>query len=378
MAEDADGTDNEAAWLRKKHSTLVVLAAPRTPPKSNEIVVKNAAVAINPVDRLTQSMGEFIYPWIRYPFIFGSDCAGTVVEIGSAVTRFQLGDRVLGHAVGADKSRNSASEGAFQRFTVLLEHMASPIPAGMSFEQACVLPLALSTAACGLFQQDFLGLKPPHATPAPSQETLLVWGGSTSVGSNAIQLAVASGYDVITTASPKNFEYVKGLGAREAFDYGSPASIAEIVRAVGGRKLAGALAIGLGSAGPCFEIVAACQGNKFVALASTPASFDAVPPGDGRLRALIPAVARMVIASTRQAFKARRLGIRTRFIFGTTLQGNAVGPMIYAGFLPSALAEGRYRAAPPPLVFGAGLGSLQAACVAQKEGLSARKLVVTL
>jgi hypothetical protein len=86
----------------------------------------------------------------------------------------------------------------------------------------------------------------------------------------------------------------------------------------------------------------------------------------------------MVIARVSEIFKARRNRIRTKFIFGTSLLANEVGPMIYSGFLPSALAEGRYRAAPPPLVFGAGLGSLQAAFDAQRKGLSARKLVVTL
>ncbi len=56
--------------------------------------------------------------------------AGEVVEVGTAVTRFQVGDRVLGHAVGSDKQRNSAAEGAFQEYTVVLARMAAPIPGG--------------------------------------------------------------------------------------------------------------------------------------------------------------------------------------------------------------------------------------------------------
>jgi NADPH:quinone reductase-like Zn-dependent oxidoreductase len=71
----------------------------------------------------------------------------------------------------------------------------------------------MSTAACGLFQEDHLALQRSSALPKPTSKTLLVWGGSTSVGSNAIQLAVAAGYEVFTTASPKNFDYVKKLGA---------------------------------------------------------------------------------------------------------------------------------------------------------------------
>jgi NADPH:quinone reductase-like Zn-dependent oxidoreductase len=369
---------NEAAWLLEKHTTLDVKAAPYVHPKPDEIVIKNAAVAINPVDRLAESMGEFIFPWVHYPFIFGSDCAGTVVEIGANVRRFKVGDRVVGHAVGADKGRNCAAEGAFQLYTVLLEHMASPLPDRVSYEEACVLPLGLSTAACGLFQKDFLALQPPAATPVVTGKTVLVWGGSTSVGSNAIQLAVAAGYEVITTASPKNFDYVKRLGARHVVDYRSRSCVAELIAAVGDRELAGALAIGLGSAGPCLDIVGACRGRKFVALASAPVSFDTVPLGRGRLLALLPTIGRMILASVGQMLKARWRGVRTKFIFGTTLQSNEVGPLIYVEFLPAALAEGRYRAAPEPRVIGAGLGSLQAALAVQKEGVSAQKLVVTL
>ncbi len=87
--------------------------------------------------------------------------------------------------------------------------MAAPIPHTMSYEAAAVLPLALST---GLFQTDQLALQYPSATPKPTGQTVLVWGGSTSVGSNAIQLAVAAGYEVITTSSPRNFDYVTKLG----------------------------------------------------------------------------------------------------------------------------------------------------------------------
>jgi NADPH:quinone reductase-like Zn-dependent oxidoreductase len=71
------------------------------------------------------------------------------------------------------------------------------------------------------------------------------------MGSNAIQLAVAAGYDVITTASPRNFEYVQRLGARQAFDYRSSTVVADIIAALRRRRLAGAIAIGTGSAAPC-------------------------------------------------------------------------------------------------------------------------------
>ena len=142
---------NTAAWLGGKQAQLEVVSAPYTRPRENEIVVKNHAVAINPVDWMTQVIGDLMFSWIKYPFVLGEDLAGEVVEVGTAVTRFKVSDRVLGHAVGTDKKRNSSAEGAFQEYTVVLAHMAAPIPGTMPYENAAVLPLALSTTACGLF-----------------------------------------------------------------------------------------------------------------------------------------------------------------------------------------------------------------------------------
>lgn len=150
---------NAAAWLGAKQAQLEVRPAPYTHPRDNEIVVKNHAVAINPLDWITQVVGNLILPWITYPFVLGSDLVGEVVEVGTAVTRFSVGDRVLGHAVGTDRKRNRSAEGAFQDYTVVLAHMASPIPGTLPYEHAAVLPLALSTAACALFQEDQLALR---------------------------------------------------------------------------------------------------------------------------------------------------------------------------------------------------------------------------
>jgi len=370
--------ENTALWLNAKRARFTVGPAPTTAPRADEIVVRVRAVAVNPFDRAIQTMGGIITPWLIYPAVVGSDVAGDVVETGSGVTRLRVGDRVLGYAAGSDKRRNRAAEGAFQNDVVLLAHMASPIPDAMAFADACVLPLGISTAACGLFQKDFLAMTPPSAAPRPTDKTLLVWGGSTSVGSNAIQLAVAAGYDVVTTASPHNFAYVKRLGARAAFDYRSKTVIADIVGALRGREIAGALAIGAGSAAACIDIVGACQGNRFVALATPPTSFDAVPAGRGRLRRLVPAIARMLAGTMTQTLQARRRGVRTKFIWGSDLIANEVGPMIFEAFLPAALAEGRFLAAPSATVVGTGLAQIPAALERQRLGVSASKLVVTL
>ncbi len=361
---------NTAAWLVVPHTKLEVKSAPYTHPHENEIVVKNHAVAINPVDWIFQVAGNIVFRWIKYPFVLGADLAGEVVEVGKDVTRFNVGDRVLGHAVGTDKNRNSSAEGAFQEYTVILAHIAAPIPSAMPYENASVLPLALSTAACGLFQKDHLALHYPSAAPKPTGKTLLVWGGSTSVGSNAIQLAVAAGYEVITTSSPRNFAYVKKLGASQVFDYKSKTVVKDIIAALQGKTLAGALAIGTGSAEPCADIVHACNGNKFISMVSQPVSFES-----GMTFRL---VLKLVSSNISLQVKCRTRRIRTKSVFGSTLKDNEVSKVMYEDFLPKALAEGCYVAAPEPSVVGTGLEYVQVGFDAQRKGVSAKKVVISL
>ena len=365
---------NSAAWIPSKQAKLEVKAAPYTPPREGEIVIRNRAVAVNPLDWIKQSAGDLVFGWIKYPFILGSDTAGEVAEVGPDITRFKVGDRALAHAVGTDPKRNSAAEGTFQTYSVILERMAAPIPSEMSFESAAVLPLGLSTAACGLFQKDFLALDYPSLSPNPQGKTLLVWGGSTSVGSNAIQLAVAAGYEVITTASPRNFDYVRKLGASRAFDYNSRTVIADVIEAFKDRTLAGALSIGAGSAAACVDVVHACKGNKFVAMATFPISFGS----EGRAPNPASIIPRFLWFSISMGFKTLTRKIRTKFIFGSSLVHNELAGIIYADFLPKALAERRYVAAPDPVIIGKGLDHLQPALDMQRKGVSASKIVVSL
>ncbi len=84
---------NQAAWLKKADTPLEVGDAPLPKASAGEIVVKNAAVAINPLDCHMQDSGVFVRQW---PTIFGCDVAGEVYEVGSSVDRFRKGDRVIG------------------------------------------------------------------------------------------------------------------------------------------------------------------------------------------------------------------------------------------------------------------------------------------
>ena len=368
--------DNTAAWTRARGARLEVGPAPYTAPGPDQLVVRNHAVAVNPLDWLIQVAGSVIYRWLDYPAVLGSDVAGDVVEVGSAVTRFQVGDRVLAHAVGTDKDANTSSEGGFQGCTVVLERMTSPIPDSLPYADACVLPLGISTAACALFQSDQLALQQPSASPQATGQTVLVWGGSTSVGSNAVQLAVAAGYEVVTTASPHNADYVTQLGASQVLDYASPTIVPELIAAFAGRTLAGAVAIGTGSAEACVDVVRGCTGRRFVAIASTPVSFAGLThPNRSRLD-LPRLMGQLIRATALLQAKARLHRVTTKFIVGTTLKTNDVSKAVYQDFLPAALADGRYQAAPPPYVVGHDLDDVQPALDLQRKGVSAQKVVI--
>ncbi|KAL3476662.1 zinc-binding oxidoreductase CipB [Aspergillus californicus] len=335
---------NSAAWLvEPKAHPFQVKEAPIWEPSTNELLVKNHALAINPVDGSIQTKAWFP---LNYPTILGQDIAGEVIKVGPNVTRFKPGDRILGHALGMATKRDQ--DAAFQAYTILTTNMASHIPDGISYEAAAVLPLGLSTAACGLFQEDFLNLEYP--TPArnkPTGKALLVWGGASSVGSNAIQLAAAAGYEVYTTASPKNFTYVKTLGAVHAFDYNSLTIADDLVAALSGKTLAGAI--------------------DCIGLSATPVTVDVVLRSSGV----------KLVSTVKPGFQAPE-GVTVKFIFGTSLKDNDVGKAIYEDFLPEALKAKTFVPAPEPLVVGKGLGSLQEAVDLQAKGTSARKVVVPL
>jgi NADPH:quinone reductase-like Zn-dependent oxidoreductase len=124
-------------------------------------------------------------------------------------------------------SRKAANAG-FQLYSTCREILVAEVPDSLPLANAAVLPLSFSTASSGLFYQ--LGLPLPSLTPQPTGKTILIWGGSSSCGSSAIQLAVAAGLNVATTAGNVNREYVKSLGASQVFDHRDPKVVDEILK----------------------------------------------------------------------------------------------------------------------------------------------------
>jgi NADPH:quinone reductase-like Zn-dependent oxidoreductase len=144
------------------------------------IVVKTAAVALNPVD--TKLHDQMVTPGVS----FGFDCAGTVVAIGSKVKRdVKIGDRLCGAAAGMDETRPAG--GAFTEYAAMAGDLTMRIPDEMSFEDACTVGTALNSAAMVLFYS--FGL-PWSLVEKPSEKAfpVLVYGGSSAVGTMAIQL----------------------------------------------------------------------------------------------------------------------------------------------------------------------------------------------
>lgn len=126
----------------------------------------------------------------------------------------------------------NSENGGFQLYSVANTALVAKIPNSITYEKAVVLPLAISTASSGLYLKTYLGLPYPTTSPKPTGKSILINGASSSVGAVAVQLAVASGLKVITTASPKNHDLAVSLGATEVFDHRDPDIVEKLVKAL--------------------------------------------------------------------------------------------------------------------------------------------------
>jgi NADPH:quinone reductase-like Zn-dependent oxidoreductase len=335
---------NKAAFYPSdKAPVLSIASSPYPTAGPDELIVKVAVSAINPVDWKIQQVGTSVFPFLTYPLAGGLDVAGTVVEVGLNITKFHPGDRVLGFPL-----EFTSRAGGFQHYVVVPAAVAAPIPDSISFAEASVLPSCISTAAVALYQH--LGLShPTFPARAKNGKTVLIPGGASAVGSNAIQLAVASGYEVITTSSPKNFAYCEALGASCVFDYRDANLTRDVKEAFRGKQCAGGFATVEESNDLVFEVVGASEGSKLVACALL-LSEEGVPEG-----------------------------IQAKFIHAYWIKDTPLAQVIFEKFLPEALAQGHYKCVPKPAVVGKGLESVQVALDKGKtNSVSAQKLVVLL
>ncbi|KAF8491583.1 dehydrogenase [Russula emetica] len=219
-----------AALVSEGGVTLGLVDVPK--PGPGQILVKVVAAAQNPTD--WKGLGRALKE-AKYGGIVGHDFAGVVEELGPDVPEgmWTIGERVAGTVVGAGQAN-----GAFSEYLVARAELeVVPIPDGWSFEEAAQLGIAPVTALQCLHET--LQLPSPFETRSTAQQpqrTILIWGGSSAVGQYAIQFAKLCGLRVLTTASFKNFDLVKGLGADGVFDYRDE-GVVEKIRAATGNAL---------------------------------------------------------------------------------------------------------------------------------------------
>ncbi|MTJ10006.1 MULTISPECIES: NAD(P)-dependent alcohol dehydrogenase [unclassified Anabaena] len=169
--------------------------------KPEQLLVKVHASSVNPIDWKTRKGMLSILTGNKFPLILGFDVAGEVVEVGSQVTRFQVGDAIYG-------STNFPG-GAYAEFAVVPENLAAPKPTNLTYEEAATVPLAALTALQAL--RDLGNLK--------SGQSVLINGASGGVGVFAVQIAKALGAEVTGVCSAKNLDLVKSLNADLVIDY---------------------------------------------------------------------------------------------------------------------------------------------------------------
>lgn len=193
---------------------LVPQRRPVPQPGAGEVLIKVAAAGVNRPDVLQRQGGYAPPPGASD--IPGLELCGTVVALGEAASRFSVGDRVCALVAG----------GAYAEYAVAHESNVLPVPAGLSEIEAAGVPETFFTVWTNVFQRGRL----------QSGESFLVHGGSSGIGTTAIQLAKAFGATVIATAgSPDKCQACLKLGADHAIDYKAEDFVAAAKAATSGR-----------------------------------------------------------------------------------------------------------------------------------------------
>ena len=248
-------------------------------------------------------------------------------------------------------------DGAYALYTVVPADKAAVLPDEIPFTEGVVVPLALESAVCALSLKEPGVAMPGVATPAlnlpyPSLEpmswskALIVYGGSSSVGSMTTQLATAAGIKVISIASERNFEVCKSCGAAEVFDYHDPSFVDKVIVAV---AKAGQDFVGIFDAistpetyANDLDVLAQLGGGHLVCVHPPP---DDVPEN-----------------------------VKAGMIFAV----NDVAAPVWRDYVTPALQAGKLKCLPHPTVVGKGLDYIQEALEQCAAGVSATKLVVEL
>ena len=180
-------------------SVIEIDDVPRPTPARGQVLVKVEAAGVGPWDALFREGGSKLEP---LPIILGSDISGIVEALGPEVSGFEPGDEVYG-------STNPQFSGGQAEYAVPLVGMIAPKPGTLNFIEAASVPVVAVTAWQMLFEYG----------DAVAGQTVLIHGAAGSVGAYAVQLATQAGLHIVATASSKDLDYVRGLGAEKVVDY---------------------------------------------------------------------------------------------------------------------------------------------------------------
>lgn len=173
-------------------------------PGPNEILIQVAYASINPFDcKLRAGHFRDFLP-TQFPLVPGVDLSGIVIGTGEGASLFKNGDKVY-----AFVHKPVFQWGTYAEFIAIDERQAARIPKHFGFKDAAAIPLAALTARQALFDQGAL----------ERGQTVLILGGAGGVGTYAVQLAKNAGAGVLATASLRNHELVRSLGADGVIDY---------------------------------------------------------------------------------------------------------------------------------------------------------------
>jgi NADPH2:quinone reductase len=192
---------------------LEEIATPQ--PGQGQVLVKNHAVGVNPVDTYLRSNTDNRGP--KLPYTPGSDAAGVIEAVGPGVTSVKAGDRVY---VGGSLS------GAYAEKSLCTEAQVHPLPGNASFGQGAGMNVPYATAYHALINRG-------HGAAG---ESVLVHGASGGVGIAAVQIARARGMTVIGSAgTARGRQLVLEQGAHHVLDHTAPGYLKEVTDLTGGR-----------------------------------------------------------------------------------------------------------------------------------------------
>ena len=193
---------------------LVLQKIPRPSAKAGEVLIKVAAAGLNHAD-LHQAKGGYPPP-PGAPDTLGMEISGEIAELGEGVTQFKIGDKVCALVPG----------GSYAEYCAASAMCVLPVPKGVSLTNAAALPEVHFTVWTNLMDS---------ARLAPG-ESVLIHGGSSGIGTAAIQLCAARGHKVFTTAgsSEKN-SVCEQLGATRAINYHEEDFVEVVKQATGGK-----------------------------------------------------------------------------------------------------------------------------------------------